>query len=189
MLSIPTMTPGSRPPPPGQLNWWIPVHDIRPENTMAFHPKYWIQPVRNSLRDFNYYKWLDDNRRKAAKQIKTGTRKQPQADEPIEPEPQIRIVREAGGIIIFSVAYMHSTVRNTLGHTRFNIDFRSVQLDDVIAKNGAPNIDSECTGTTLRDFLRADDLVRVPEEIAALYDDQQTTDGEHVYNPTALNVT
>jgi hypothetical protein len=42
--------------PPCQLNWWIPVYDIQPENTMAFHPRYWNQPVRNSSRDYNYYK-------------------------------------------------------------------------------------------------------------------------------------
>jgi len=169
--------------PPSQLNWWVPVYDIRPENTMAFHPKYWSQPVRNSSRDYNYYKWNKESRREAAKQIKTETRKQPLAEEPIELELQIRIVCEVGGIFIFSGANMHSTVPNTSGHTRFSIDFRSVHLDDVVARAGAPNIDSECTGTTLRDFLRADDLVRLPEEIASLYDQQPPTDGELVFTP------
>ncbi len=169
--------------PASQLNWWIPVYDIRPENTMAFHPKYWSQPVRNSSRDYNYYIWNKESRGQAAKQIKTETRKQPQAEEPIELEPQIRIVCEVGGIFIFSGANMHSTVPNTSGHTRFSIDFRSVHLDDVVARVGAPNIDSECTGTTLKDFLRADDLVRLPEEIASLYDQQPPTDGELVFTP------
>jgi len=40
----------------------------------------------------------------------------------------------------------------------------------VTTNSGAPNIDSECTGTTLRDYLRATDLSRLPEEVIAPYD-------------------
>lgn len=168
--------------PPCQLNWWIPVYAIQPDNTMAFHPRYWNQPVRNSSRDYNYYRWNKDSRREAAKQIKTDTRKQPQAEEPMEMEPQLRLVCEPGGIILFSGAYMHSTVPNTSGRTRFSIDFRTVHFDDATRKLGAPNMDSACTGTTLRDFLRGSDLVRMPEEIAARYDDQPFVDGELIFN-------
>src|SRR5262249_32453629 len=168
--------------PPCQLNWWIPVYDIRPDNTIAFHPLYWEQPVRNSSRDYDYYRWNKESRREAARQIKTDTRKQPQAEEPLALEPHLRLVCEAGGIILFSGAFMHSTVPNTSGQTRFSIDFRTVHLDDVTAMAGAPNIDSECTGTTLRDFLRASDLVRMPDETAALYDVQAPQDdGELIF--------
>jgi Phytanoyl-CoA dioxygenase (PhyH) len=172
--------------PPCQLNWWIPVYDISPDNTMAFHPKYWSQPVRNSSRDYNYYRWNQESRREAAKQIKSDSRKQPQAEEPMELEPQVRIVCRAGGLILFSGACMHSTVPNTSGRTRFSIDFRTVHFDDVLARRGAPNIDSACTGTTLRDFLRGSDLVRLPEEVAALYDEQPPAGGELIYNPLAV---
>jgi hypothetical protein len=169
--------------PPSQLNWWMPVYGIQSENSMAFHPRYWSQPVRNSSRDYNYYLWNKVGRREAAQQIKTESRKQPQAEEVIDPEPQLRLVCEVGGIIIFSGASMHSTVANTSGRTRFSIDFRSVHLDDVAARKGAPNIDSACTGTTLRDYLRGSDFERMPEELASLYDEQPPMDGELVYNP------
>jgi hypothetical protein len=174
--------------PPCQLNWWIPVYGIQPENTMAFHPRYWSQPVRNSSRDYNYYNWNREGRREAAKQIKTDTRKQPQAEESIELEPQLRIVCEPGSILIFSGACLHSTVPNTSGRTRFSIDFRSVNLDDVVAKAGAPNIDSESTGTNLRDFLRGSDFARLPEEIADSYDGQPPADGELIFDPSASSV-
>ena len=129
-----------------------------------------------------------ESRREAAKMIKADSRKQPQAEEPVELDPQTRLVCEPGGLLIFSGACLHSTVPNTSGRTRFSIDFRTVHVDDVTSKNGAPNIDSECTGTTLRDFLRASDLVRMPEELASLYDQQGSRVGELVYNPVARPV-
>ncbi len=175
--------------PPCQLNWWLPVFDIRKENTMAFHPKYWGQAVRNSSREYDYYKWNKESRREASKQIKVDTRKQPQAEEALELDSQLRIVCEAGGLVIFSGAQMHSTVRNTSGLTRFSIDFRTVHLDDVLARRGAPLIDSACTGTTLRDFLRGSDYARLPDETAALYDERPPADGELIYMPEAANRT
>jgi hypothetical protein len=141
--------------PQCQINWWIPVYDIVPENCLAIHPKYWTQPIKNSSRDYNYYRWNKESRASAATQIKSDTRKQPKAEEPMELDPQL---------------HMHSTVPNTSGYTRFSIDFRTVHFDDVKTRSGAPNIDSECTGTTLRDYLRGTDLLRLPEDVVAPYD-------------------
>jgi hypothetical protein len=168
--------------PPSQLNWWLPVYDIGSDNTIAFLPRYWSKPIANSSREYNYYKWNQESRRAAATQIKTDTRKQPQALEPIDMDSQIRVVCKAGGIIIFSGAYLHATVQNTSPRTRFSIDFRTVHLDDVVDGRGAANIDSECTGTTLRDFLRASDSTRLPDEIAGEYD-TQPAEGELIFAP------
>ena len=79
---------------------------------------------------------------------------------------------------------MHSTVPNTSGTTRFSIDFRTVHLEDVRKDIGAPNIDSECTGTTLRDYLRGTDLSRIPEEVIKPYDTEPPpTDAVLIYKP------
>ena len=43
--------------PFSQLNWWIPIYPVVPENVMAFHPQYWGTPVRNGSRRYNYYEW------------------------------------------------------------------------------------------------------------------------------------
>ena len=88
----------------------------------------------------------------------------------IEPIPQLRLLCDVGGTILFSAAQMHSTVDNTSGRTRFSIDFRTVHRDDVLARRGANNIDSDCTGTTLRDYLRGTDFARLPEEVVAPFD-------------------
>jgi hypothetical protein len=65
----------------------------------------------------------------------------------------------------FSAAQLHATVPNTTTRKRFSIDFRPVNLDDLISGRSAPNIDSACTGPTLRDFLRATDLEPLPDEV------------------------
>jgi hypothetical protein len=153
-----------------QLNWWLPIYDIAPENAMAFHPRYWSQPVRNGSSDYNYDAWNREGRQTAAQQIKTDTRKQPRPEEPVDPDPQIRLIPRVGGLILFSAAQMHSTVPNTSGRTRFSIDFRTVHLEDVVARRGAPNVDSASTGTTMRDYLRATDLSHIPEEICQAYE-------------------
>lgn len=156
--------------PFSQLNFWLPIFDICPENAMAFHPRYWDQPVRNGSASYNYDEWNRTGRATAAQHIKTDTRPQPKPEEPLELDPQIRLIPPVGGTVIFSAAQMHSTVPNHSGRTRFSIDFRTVHIDDVAARRGAPNVDSACTGTTLRDYLRATDLAHVPEELCALYD-------------------
>src|SRR5215831_4903214 len=96
-----------------QVNWWIPVFDIVPENIMAFHPRYWSQPVANSSHTYNYQEWNRTSRLNAAQHIKTDTRVQPRPEEPMELDPQLRIVTPVGGIMLFSAAQMHSTVPNT----------------------------------------------------------------------------
>jgi hypothetical protein len=156
--------------PACQINWWMPLYEIEPENAMAFHLRYWNQAVRNGSDEYNYAEWNRANRFTAAQHIKADTRKQPHPEEPIDLDPQIRVITKAGGILLFSAAQLHSTVPNTSRQTRFSIDFRTVHIDDVIAKKGAPNIDSACTGTTMGDYLRGTDLLHIPEEIVLLYD-------------------
>lgn len=151
--------------PTCQINWWLPIYDITAENAMAFHPHYWSQPIQNSSREYNYAQWNKESRKNAAQHIKTDTRKQPRAEEPLELEPQLRLITKMGGMILFSAAQMHSTVPNTSGYTRFSIDFRTVHFDDVMAKRGAANIDSACTGTSLGDFLRGTDFSPITETL------------------------
>jgi hypothetical protein len=42
-------------------------------------------------------------------------------------------------------------------------------------------MDEECTGTTMRDYLRATDLTHVPDDLVALYDEEAATDGKLTY--------
>jgi hypothetical protein len=155
-----------------QINWWMPIYPVVAENVMAFHPRYFDQPVANGSAGYDYEEWKRTSRRTAASHVGTDTRPQPKPEEPIELDPQIRLVAEPGGAMLFSGAQLHSTVPNTSGRTRFSIDFRTVHLADVAERRGAPNVDARCTGTTLGDFVRATDCAPMPEELAARYADQ-----------------
>lgn len=154
-----------------QLNWWLPIYPFSANSSMAFHLRYWQEAVRNGSEHFNYYQWNADGRKNAAKHIKSDTRVQPHAEGTLEPDFQVRVVCPPGGVVLFSAAQLHSTVTNTSGLTRYSLDFRTVQIDDLTKMRGAPNIDSAPKGTSLRDFRRANDLAPIPDEVVRMYDD------------------
>jgi hypothetical protein len=167
-----------------QLNWWMPIYEVEPRNVMAFHPRHFDRPVRNGSAGYNYYEWNRTSRRDAAKHVGSDTRRQPRPEEPVELDPQIRVIPPVGGLMLFSGAQFHSSVPNDSGVTRFSLDFRTVHLDDVRAHRGAPNVDAACTGTTMRDYRRASDLSTLPEELVAEYDSGPPVDARHlVFRP------
>jgi hypothetical protein len=153
-----------------QLNWWMPIYPFDADSCMALHPRYWAHPVRNSSDAYDYRRWKAESRTTAARHVRTDTRVQPHAQEPLDLEPQIRLVCDVGGLFIFSGAHLHSTVPNTSGRARYSIDFRTIHLDDVWNRRGADNVDSACTGTMLIDYVRASDGAHLPPEAIALYD-------------------
>ena len=123
----------------------------------------------NSSADYDYEEWNRTGRQQAAKQVKKETRKQPQPTSPSSSSPTYASSRPPGGLLVFSAAQLHSTVPNTTDRTRFSIDFRTVNLDDLVEGVAAANVDSECTGTTLGDYMRASDLEPLPEDLVAAY--------------------
>jgi hypothetical protein len=156
-------------PPQCQLNWWLPVYPFVAENAMAMFPDYWDRPVRNSSNEFNYQDWTQTGRKAAPKLVKTDQRRQSEALETVETNPDLRIVTEPGGLLIFSAAHLHATVPNTSGETRFSIDFRTVHMDDLAAQRGAANIDSDCSGTTIDDYLCGEEFTQLPDAIRSQY--------------------
>src|SRR5215475_8070624 len=63
--------------PSCQINWWLPIYAIEPENAMAFHLTHWDRALKNGSREYNYARWNEEGRKTAAQQIKTDTRQQP----------------------------------------------------------------------------------------------------------------
>ena len=161
-----------------QLNWWLPIYPIEPNNALGFYPRYFEEPVENNSEIYNYYEWNTKHRATAVQHVKSDTREQPKPQQELEPVT-VRFLPPPGGIIIFSGAQLHETVPNKTNVARYSIDFRTVHYQDVVARRGAPNIDSRATGTTMRDYLRASDLAHLPEEAIALYDDD-TANSERI---------
>ena len=153
-----------------QINWWIPIYPLDRNNAMGFYPRYFDEPVANNSEIYNYYEWNAKNRASAAQHVKQDTREQPKPQQPLEPVT-VRYLPPPGGMIAFAGAQLHETVQNTTDVARYSIDFRTVHYDDVVARRGVRNVDSRSTGTTMRDYLRASDLEKLPEDIVALYDD------------------
>lgn len=167
--------------PYAQLNWWLPAYEVLPGNGMAFHPHYFAEPVKNNSEIYNYYLWNAQSRGSAAKHVKTDTREQPKPREEIDRTSELRLVCPPGGIILFSGAQLHETVPNTTGLARYSMDFRTVHVGDLLARRAAENVDARCTGTTLRDYSRVNDLSPLPERVVGLYDDHTSGQGVLVY--------
>jgi hypothetical protein len=169
-----------------QINYWTPIYPITSENGMAFHPHYFNNPIKNNSHVYNYYKW---NQTRATAHLHVGgsnaARVAPEAQAPVDSYPDARYVTAPGGLILFSGAQLHASLPNRSGRTRFSVDFRTVHVDDVTSGKGAANVDSECTGTALRDFLRGTDYERLPEDLVRPYDTGDPADGMLVYDPSA----
>jgi hypothetical protein len=131
--------------PFSQLNWWIPIYPVVPGNGMAFHPQYWNNPVRKGSRRYNDYEWTRASRLSVVQHITTDNTRP--AEGLVQLRPQVRVVPEAGGVMLFSSKQLYSVVPNTSGRTGFSIDFRTVNIDDIASRREAPNVDSECMGT------------------------------------------
>ena len=175
--------------PPCQLNWWLPVFPFESESSFAFHPRYWSEPVPNSSNEYNHYEWNKVGRAQAASQTTVDTRTQPKPTAPLQLDPEVRIVCEPGGLILFSGAQLHSTVPNTSGRSRFSVDFRTAHHDELAHLGGAPAIDRACRGTTLFELRRASDLCPVPDDIIALYDPDPPPDRAGVIFKPPVSVT
>ena len=170
-----------------QLNWWLPIFEMSSESSMAFHPKYWNGAGEERVEQVQLLRLEQRGPRRCRQSTSSPTRaSSPSRKQPMELDPQVRVITEPGGAQVFSAANMHSTVPNTSGKTRFSIDFRTVNIADIKAKRGAHNIDSYPTGTSLRDFMKGKDLSRISEEIVEAYDTPGTADGVKLYRPEAV---
>ena len=152
-----------------QINWWIPIFDIEPGNAMAFHPNYWNRSVMNDSETYNYQEWNAKLRFNAAEQVGKDERPQPKPQEALALEPSTVVVTPPGGMLLFSAAQLHSSIPNRTGQTRYSIDFRCVHLGDLIAKRGARNVDSKCTGSAINDYLKGSTLEHVPQDVQDMY--------------------
>jgi hypothetical protein len=167
--------------PLGQLNFWMPVYPIEAGNAMAFHQDYFDRVVPNTSSTYNYYEWNTKHRAAASSNVSTDTRPLPGPTVELDLRNPLVLVPPVGGLIQFSGQHLHSSVPNQSGCTRFSIDFRTVHVGDIEAGRTAPNVDVECSGSSIRDFVRASDFAAMPERVVQMFHDGTEDRGNLVY--------
>jgi len=127
-----------------QINTWMPVHGVVPEQTMMINPEYFTKPVSNSSADWQLSNWISKERKLASINITEETRPHPVPLEEVSSSNEARIAPNGGEMLIFSGAHLHGTVPNRTEQTRFSVDFRLMHIEDLKAGRGPVNVDSGC---------------------------------------------
>ena len=154
--------------PAQQINWWLPVFDVREDNAMRFDPLNFDRPVPNTSAEFDYYQ-QQPARLTTASQVSSERQVRPAARHH-SPGDALVVLPTPGSVMLFSGAQLHASIPNTSGRARFSLDFRTVDVADVFAGRGAPTVDVACTGTAIRDFRRVRDGAPFDEEsVVRLY--------------------
>jgi hypothetical protein len=141
--------------PAQQINWWLPVFPVRDNNAMSFDLASFDRAVLNSSDAFDYYR-NNASRLTTATQVTREVQARPGALNH-KPDQELTILPAPGEVLLFSGAQLHASIPNTSGRARFSVDFRTVDVDDLIAGRGAPLVDVHCTGTAIRDFINVAD--------------------------------
>ncbi len=136
--------------PSQQVNWWLPIYDVQPNNAMMFDPASFNRPVSNTSSGFDYYQ-INVARRSTATQVGREVQSRPAATDHHVDAP-LTIIGRPGSVLLFSGNHLHASIPNTSCRTRFSVDFRTVDRRHVSDAVGARLVDVECTGTALRDF-------------------------------------
>lgn len=133
-----------------QTNWWAPVYPLAADRTIAFYPNYWATPLENTSGSWSVDQLLTHRRRLGGSAATYPIA--PEPTEPVDTSSELRIVIEPGDMLCFSAAHLHASVPNRSGATRFSIDTRTVNIDDMRQGRSAPNIDCHATQPMVKWF-------------------------------------
>lgn len=149
--------------PAQQINWWLPIFPVREDNAMNFDLTKFDQAVPNTSGGFDYYQ-NNAGRLTTATGVTNEAQSRPGATGH-QPDQDVVILPAPGEVLLFSGNQLHRSTPNTSGRARFSVDFRIVNVPDLMAGRGAPLVDAYCTGTAIRDFVNIGDESRFEEEM------------------------
>jgi hypothetical protein len=147
-----------------QINWWFPVYPLHRDRTLAIYPAHWATGVANNAQGWDW--------KRAGKDASTP--RLPTAQGPVDETDEIRITVPPGTLAAFSAAHLHGGVLNTTRLTRFSVETRTINLDDLLSNRSAPNIDGlgerpgypwfrrMTDGKPLTDFIEVCEPARLP---------------------------
>lgn len=148
--------------PRQQINWWLPIFPLRENNAMSFDLASFDQAVDNSSGQFDYYR-NNVARLSTASQVTREEQARPAALGH-SPKNELVVLPAPGSVLLFSGAHLHASIPNVSGRARYSIDFRTVDVADLMEGRGAPTADVHCTGTAIRDFRNVGDGSPFEEE-------------------------
>lgn len=129
---------------------------------MSFDLNSFDREVSNSSGSFDYYE-NNASRLTTAAQVTQERQARPRARNH-KPDQDLVVLPAPGEVLLFSGAQLHVSTPNTSGRARFSVDFRTVDVSDLMAGHGAPLVDVHCTGTAIRDFLNVADETSLDEQ-------------------------
>lgn len=141
--------------PAQQINWWLPVFAVRDDNAMSFDLQSFDREVPNNSDAFDYYQ-NNAQRLTTAAQVTRERQVRPGALDH-QPGHELVVLPAPGEVLLFSGAQLHASIPNSSGRSRFSVDFRTVDVRDLLARRGAPMVDVRCSGTAIRDFRNVAD--------------------------------
>jgi hypothetical protein len=141
--------------PAQQINWWLPIFPVRDDNAMNFDLASFDQAVPNTSDGFDYYQ-NNAGRLTTATGVTREVQARPGAIDH-KPAQDLVVLPAPGEVLLFSGNQLHASTPNTSGRARFSVDFRIVNVPDLLVGRAAPLVDAHCTGTSIRDFINVAD--------------------------------
>ena len=135
-----------------QINCWIPLHDIDPNEGFDIFANYFSKAVENDSILFDYDKFRDTVGWQSCKE---SSKKYvyPSLIGEINKEKIVPIFGKQGSIHLFSAAHLHQTKCIIGTKVRFSLDFRFVNVFDDNQGVGAPNVDNQSQGAAIKDYF------------------------------------
>ena len=104
---------------PEQVNWWLPLSDIKNQNSIFILRKEFNRPVKNDSKEWNFLKYKKDSKRLSSSPTSS-------KEFIIQPESIIRIKR--GDLLCFSGHHLHGSKQDDF--YRVNLETRTVSKND-----------------------------------------------------------
>ena len=138
-----------------QQNWWAPIFSLESERTIAIYPDYWDKPLANTTATWSFEDFLKTrNQTESERHVPYPSAPTPTAS--IDESKIVKIVIEPGDVLNFASAHLHASVPNSTLATRFSVEMRTVNQDDLANNRKAPNVDNAATKPMYQWFKNID---------------------------------
>lgn len=147
---------------PSQINTWIALHDVGPDDSFTIFPDCFDRPVQNDSGDFDYDIWSQTvgfgKSHNAGTSLNPGTALYPSTTSPDEcfdrsHDAARSFALERGDMLVFAASHLHATNQHQQPQTRFSLDLRAIDVTDLQNNVTAPQVDNASKGSTSNEYL------------------------------------